>query len=104
MNLQRTAFGAAMVGVAAATIVLALVSSGARPVVAPMLVATLIVLWTGLVLWTREGKIPLFDVGLICAFATLVYMAIPLLGYLGNGLRFTIDSDPRLFKYQPRTG
>ncbi len=101
MKLQRNVAGAVIISALFGLIVLAMLSSPERHVAAPMLAATYVVFLTGMALWIREGQIPMFEVGLICALATLVYTAIPLLGYLSNGLRFSMDGDPRLFAYQP---
>ena len=66
---------------------------------APALACVIIVLWLWLMLWDRDQKIPFFDVGVICALATLVYTVYPLVNYWVNGLQFGFLSDNRLQQY-----
>lgn len=43
----------------------------------------------------------LFDVGMFCALATLVYTVYPLVNYWADGFQFGILSDNRLRVYNP---
>src|SRR5512138_1834610 len=79
---------------------LGLMSADQRYIAIPGLACLLIVLWLWVVLWTKDGKIPLFDVGAICALITLLYTIFPLMNYWSDGLQFGPLSDPRLQAYR----
>lgn len=49
----------------------------------------------------RDQKIPVFDVGMFCAFITLLYSVYPLVNYWVGGFDFGILGDGRLTKYKP---
>lgn len=72
-----------------------------RLVLGPLL--SVVGLSAALVLWLygREGAFPLFDVGVVCALATTLYIAIPLLNFIAGGLEFTALSDSRLQLHSP---
>jgi hypothetical protein len=68
-------------------------------VVVPVIACIIMVLWLWMTLWDRDQSIPFFDVGIICALATLVYSIYPLLNYWAEGLQFGVLSDSRLQSY-----
>jgi len=68
-------------------------------VAVPGLACVVMVLWLWMRLWDRDQKIPFFDVGMLCALATLVYTVYPLVNYWVDGLQFGSLSDSRLHPY-----
>lgn len=70
-----------------------------RYVAAPGLACIIMVLWLWMTLWARDRKIPFFDVGIICALATLIYTVYPLVNYWVDGLQFGSLSDNRLRQF-----
>jgi hypothetical protein len=72
-----------------------------RYIVLPILVIVTNVLWFIATLWNRDRTLPLFDVGVICVLAMLVYTTVPLFNYMAGGLQFTKVSDARLHAYRP---
>ncbi len=70
-------------------------------VVAPALTAINIFLFLLVVLWKRDGTLPVWDVGFICALATLVYTVMPLFSFVVGGLEYSPLSDNRLYVYDP---
>ncbi len=95
---QRSPFVIVAVAVSGAALIL--MSSEERYVAVPGLLCLIMTLWLWLTLWDRDGKLPLFDVGMICALATLVYTVLPLLNYWVGGLSFGPFSDARLQAYR----
>lgn len=67
-----------------------------RYVAAPAFACIIMVIWLWMILWDRDKKIPFFDVGFICALATLIYSVFPLLNYWADGLNFGLLGDFRL--------
>ncbi|MBK9130717.1 MAG: hypothetical protein IPM20_03610 [Gammaproteobacteria bacterium] len=63
--------------------------------------ASLALVWLMLFINSRDAGIRIFDVGLLCAIATLLYTAVPLLNYIAGEFAFTALSDSRLQSYQP---
>jgi len=70
--------------------VLFFISSEERYIATPIFLCIIIVIWLWMKLWERDQKFPLFDVGFICALATLVYTIYPLYIYWVKGLYFSI--------------
>jgi len=70
-------------------------------VAAPGLACVIIMLWLWFTLWDRDQRIPFFDVGMLCALATLVYTVYPLVNYWVGGFQFGILSDGRLSTHDP---
>jgi hypothetical protein len=73
----------------------------ARPVLLPVGVASFIAIWTWRALTSKDGSLPIFDVGALFTFVVLLYSVVPLLGYLAGGLAFSLLSDSRLASYDP---
>jgi hypothetical protein len=82
------------------TTALAFLDTDTRVVLAPAIICLLIVFWLWMYLWQLDQQIPLFDIGVFCALATLVYSAYPLANYIVDGLQFGAFSDARLQAYQ----
>ncbi len=68
-----------------------------RYVALPALAIADIGIFSLVVLWNRDGAFPFFELGSLTILATLAYALIPLLGYFGSGMNFTVLSDHRLF-------
>ena len=51
------------------------------------------------VLWGRDGELPVFEIGSLWVAATLLYGAMPFVNFLVGGLRWNVSSDSRLFQY-----
>ena len=67
-----------------------------RTVLCPALVLCFVVATFAALLHAKEGHFPLADIGLICAAATLCYIAVPLVFFVLGGSEFTSLSDARL--------
>ena len=78
---------------------LTFISADGSYVAAPGLACVVLALWLWMRLWDRDQKIPFFDVGMLCALATLVYSVYPLVNYWVGGLQFGSLSDSRLHLY-----
>lgn len=70
-----------------------------RYVALPGMISVLLVYWLWMILWARDRKLPISDVGMICALAVMVYTVLPLLNYWAGGLSFGPLSDFRLRMY-----
>lgn len=90
-----------LVLIAASIALLVACDAEARPLVAPITSAIVIAAWLWSVLWKRDRELPIYDVGALFGFTTLLYTSIPLLGFLAGGLAFTALSDARLVAYSP---
>jgi hypothetical protein len=55
--------------------------------------------WITYALWQKDGGLPLFDIGFMCALATFFYSVVPLIDFWAAGLKFGALSDNRLFSY-----
>ncbi|MGO9566183.1 MAG: hypothetical protein ACLP5H_01450 [Desulfomonilaceae bacterium] len=55
--------------------------------------------WLTHALWKKDGGIPIFDIGFICAFATFVYSVVPLMVFWANDFRFDPLVNGRLSVY-----
>jgi len=82
-------------------VILAFMQGDARLVVAPGFACAVIMLWLVMMLWDRDRIIPIFDAGVICGFATMVYTVYPLMNYWLGGFQFGFLSDNRLQLYSP---
>ena len=43
------------------------------------------------VLWRRDGELPLFEVGSLCVAAMLLYSSLPFIGFMVEGLTFKVE-------------
>jgi hypothetical protein len=75
-------------------------SEDQKAIVAPAVASALIVGTMASVLWRRQRCLPVFDVGMMCAAVTLLYVVFPLINYLTNDLSFPVGSDDRLQQMQ----
>jgi hypothetical protein len=48
--------------------------------------------------WRRDHRLPIVDVGIVCALITLTYVAMPTIFYIKSGMVWTDLSDPRLLE------
>lgn len=80
---------------------LALMTPDERYIAVPVLSCAMLLLWLWMTLWKRDGQIPFFDIGVLCALATLSYTIFPLLNFWAHGLQFGILSDSRLVYHDP---
>jgi len=83
--------------------VLVFVTSDERYVALPGFACLFMVLWLWMTLWDRDQRIPFFDIGIFCSFATLIYTVYPLINYWAGDMQFGEFSDSRLqsFKITP---
>ena len=51
------------------------------------------------VLWRRDGELPLCEVGSLCVAAMLLYSSLPFIGFMVEGLTFNPLVDNRLSAY-----
>lgn len=72
-----------------------------RYIAVPILTCTMLMLWLGMTLCKLDGQIPFFDIGVLCALATFIYIVYPLLNFWAQGLQFGILSDSRLTYCDP---
>lgn len=66
---------------------LVLASPASRPVVAPVLAVANLFTFFIVALHRRDGRLPVFDIGAVCAAITALYATVPLLGFWLGGLR-----------------
>jgi hypothetical protein len=72
-----------------------------RYIAVPVLACTMLMLWLWMVLWKSDGHVPFFDIGVLCAMATFLYVVFPLLNFWAQGLQFGLFSDSRLIHHNP---
>jgi hypothetical protein len=53
------------------------------------------------ILTNRDGRLPVFELGAVCALITGLYATVPLVGFWLGGLVWTPLSDIRLYDYPP---
>jgi hypothetical protein len=70
-----------------------------RVLAAPLLVMIDIAVAYIVVLWNRDGSLPVFEVGTLWVAATLVYGTFPFLGFMVSGLGWSPTGDGRLLRY-----
>jgi hypothetical protein len=68
-------------------------------VAGPLFSCLFVMVWMTHALWKKDGEIPVFDIGFICAVATLLYSVVPLIAFWANGFAFDSLSDARLSAY-----
>lgn len=70
-----------------------------RAMTLPVLVmVNLCALYVG-VLWNRDRRMPVFEIGSVWVAATLVYASMPFLGFMAMGMEWSRYSDNRLQQY-----
>lgn len=79
--------------------VLLFTNADARYVAMPLFACVFVMAWVTYALWQKDGGLPLFDIGFICALATFVYSVMPLINFWAGGLRYGTLSDSRLLSY-----
>jgi hypothetical protein len=79
----------------------ALSSADKQLVVLPTFAVANVGLWFFIVLWNREGELPLFDIGGVCMAATILYALFPFLGYLLSEMEYTPLSARQLYNLAP---
>ena len=60
----------------------------------PIFVSTVILLTMIGYFWRRDRQLPILDVGVLCAFITLIYATMPTLFFIKSGYHWTSLSDP----------
>jgi hypothetical protein len=83
----------------ASAVTLALAENDSRPLVLPLLALANIAAVYFAVLWARDKELPVFEIGSLWVAATLLYSALPFLGFLADGLRWSASSDGRFAQY-----
>lgn len=87
--------------VTASAVLLLAMPPGPRAVAAPALTLLNIAIAFLLVLWNRDGVLPVFEVGTVCVAFTALYSAYPLIAFLlADGL-WSGASDNRLLQWAP---
>lgn len=71
-----------------------------RPMAWPVVAIAIIVLAYVMVLWSRDGAVPVFDMGTLCMLAIGAYAIMPLAGFILMDGRWDISTDNRLFAYE----
>jgi hypothetical protein len=72
-----------------------------RTLAAPLFTLLNITAWFFIVLWNRDSRFPVLEVGPLCVATTTVYAAYPLLAFLMADGRWTALSDNRLQHWRP---
>jgi hypothetical protein len=81
-------------------------TSEERHVILPVITAVNVALCCWIVLWKRDGILPVFDIGAVCIAATLAYTIVPPIQFLLSGMThtplsaiqlYTLDPDPMEF-------
>ncbi|HEX8255654.1 MAG TPA: hypothetical protein VF846_21125 [Thermoanaerobaculia bacterium] len=85
----------------ALTLTMVLVSVDMRYVLAPLLALTITAIVYGVVLFRRDGQLPVFEPASLAVAAAFVYASFPLLGFIAGGLRWHTLTDYRLSMYDP---
>jgi hypothetical protein len=67
----------------------------------PVVLSAVIVLATVEHFWRRDRRLPIVDVGVLCALITLAYIAAPTFFFIMSGFQWTVLSDPRLVQMNP---
>lgn len=73
-----------------------LADSNERLLLNPIFLSTALILAMIEYFWRRDRQLPIVDAGTLCAFITLVYIAVPAIFYIKAGLIFGPGSDRRL--------
>ena len=80
---------------------LVLVEPAARSVLLPVVVVVNLFVLQVVILNNRDGRLPVFELGTVCALITGLYASVPLVGFWLGGLAWSIQSDARLYDYPP---
>ena len=97
---RRTAAVAGTVLLASAA-GLMLVEPASRPVILPVLAVANLLTFFVVVLHDRDGRLPVCEIGSVCAGITGLYAMVPLLGFWLGGLRWSPQSDGLLSMNPP---
>lgn len=90
----------AILPIIAGTISLALTKTEYRYLAAPVLtMVSLAAIYTA-VLWNRDRRLPVFEVGSLWVASTVVYSALPFVTFMAMGLRWSPLGDSRLLAYE----
>jgi hypothetical protein len=95
----KWALASIVVSALGSSVWLVMMSRDERSIALPGLLCVNLTLLLWMVLYRRDGVIPLIDVGMLCALATCVYSVYPLINYWAAGMKFTVNSDTRLYSY-----
>lgn len=99
MRIQNKATITVCIAIILSALALAFMSPDEFYIATPGLACLIMAIWLWMVLWDRDRKIPFFDMGMMCAIATLVYTIYPLVNFWADGLQFGALSDGRLQAY-----
>lgn len=80
-------------------LILAGLEDGPRSVALPAFVQVALGLLFITVLWNRDGRLPIFELGSVYVAITMVYSVVPLLGFMSGGFAWSQHSDNRLLQY-----
>jgi hypothetical protein len=103
-RLHARTVASVVIGLLASLLVLILVAPAARPVLLPALVVVNLFVFFLASLTNRDGRLPVFELGTVCALITALYATVPLVGLWLGGLVWSPLSDARLYNYPPPVG
>jgi len=87
--------------IAASAVWVGVSTAPARAILLPALVMVDAAAVFFLVLYRRDRRLPVFEIGALWVFAVLLYAVYPLVNYYAAGLRWTMISDGRLYAFDP---
>lgn len=99
-HARRHAVVLAIAPIIVSAITLAFAKAEYRYLAAPVLtMMSLATIYTA-VLWNRDRRLPVFEVGSLWVGSTVVYSALPFIGFMAMGLRWSPWGDNRLLAYE----
>ncbi len=99
LNARTVATGS--LGLLVSVVVVFLFAPAARPLALPPLVVMNLFLLFVATLKNRDGRLPVFELGTVCALITALYATVPLAAFWLDGLTWSPTSDSRLYNYPP---
>ena len=101
VHIHRRSLFIALPVVVASVLLLLSLDTPHRTLAAPLLALINIAVVFFVILWNRDRRVPIFEVGAICVAATTIYSAYPLLAFLMAEGRWTALSDNRMQYLRP---
>lgn len=81
-------------------VLLAVLDADYRALAFPVLVDVNIAIFFITLLWDRDRRLPVFEIGSVWIAATLVYSTYPFISFLASGLQWNESTDARLLAYE----
>jgi len=98
-HARRQALALVIVTVVVSAITLALTKTDYRYLAAPVLAMVNFGSIYVAILWNRDRRLPVFEIGTLWVASAIVYSAFPFLGFMAMGLQWSAWGDNRLFGY-----